>query len=78
MCVQVAAGSVIAQRYHVTKRLGAAAFSTTVCALDEQTGQHVCLKIIKSNKDFFDQSLDEIKLLRLINSADPDNRAGRT
>ena len=24
----------------------------------------VCLKVIKNNKDFFDQSLDEIKLLR--------------
>jgi hypothetical protein len=33
----------------------------------------VCLKVIKNNKDFFDQSLDEIKLLHYINSAgDPD------
>jgi hypothetical protein len=24
----------------------------------------VCLKIVKNNKDYFDQSLDEIKLLR--------------
>jgi len=27
----------------------------------------VCLKVIKNNKDYFDQSLDEIKLLRTIN-----------
>ena len=34
----------------------------------------VCLKVIKNNKDFFDQSLDEIKLLHYINSAgDPDD-----
>ena len=26
----------------------------------------VCMKIIKNDKDFFDQSMDEIKLLRLI------------
>ncbi len=35
----------------------------------------VCIKIIKNNKDFFDQSLDEIKLLKYINShADPDEK----
>lgn len=35
--------------------------------------QWVCLKVIKNKKDFFDQSIDEIKLLQLINScADPD------
>jgi len=34
----------------------------------------VCLKVIKNNKDFFDQSLDEIKLLHYLNSAgDPDD-----
>lgn len=33
----------------------------------------VCLKIIKNNKDFFDQSLDEIKLLQYLkDSGDPD------
>ena len=26
--------------------------------------RQVCIKIIKNNKDFFDQSLDEIKLLK--------------
>jgi len=28
----------------------------------------VCLKIIKNSKDFFDQSLDEIKLMQYISS----------
>lgn len=37
------------------------------------TGELVCIKIIKNNKDFFDQSLDEIKLLKYINAhAEPD------
>lgn len=44
--------------------LGSAAFSQAVQALDTATGGLVCLKIIKNNKDYFDQSLDEIKLLR--------------
>lgn len=44
--------------------LGSAAFSQAVQALDVATGGLVCLKIIKNNKDYFDQSLDEIKLLR--------------
>ncbi len=31
------------------------------------TKQVVCMKIIENNKDYFDQSVDEIKLLRFIN-----------
>ncbi len=46
--------------------LGSAAFSQAVQALDVATGALVCLKIIKNNKDYFDQSLDEIKLLRWV------------
>lgn len=34
----------------------------------------VCVKIIKNNKDFFDQSLDEIKLLKYINKNDPGDK----
>lgn len=34
----------------------------------------VCVKIIKNNKDFFDQSLDEIKLLKFINKNDPGDK----
>ena len=33
----------------------------------------VCLKVIKNNKDFFDQSLDEIKLLQYIKRHDPED-----
>lgn len=40
-------------------------------AHDLQTGTDVCLKIIKNDKDFFDQSLDEIKLLKFVNKYDP-------
>ncbi|TKY56869.1 Serine/threonine-protein kinase ppk15 [Spatholobus suberectus] len=63
--------TVLAGRYYVTEYLGSAAFSRVVQAHDLQTGIDVCLKIIKNDKDFFDQSLDEIKLLKLVNKHDP-------
>ncbi|XP_011000750.1 PREDICTED: uncharacterized protein LOC105108220 [Populus euphratica] len=67
----VVLNSVIAGRYHVTEYLGSAAFSKAIQAHDLHTGMDVCVKIIKNNKDFFDQSLDEIKLLKYINKHDP-------
>ncbi|XP_041000448.1 serine/threonine-protein kinase ppk15-like isoform X2 [Juglans microcarpa x Juglans regia] len=63
--------TVVAGRYYITEYLGSAAFSKVVQAHDLHTGMDVCLKIIKNNKDFFDQSLDEIKLLKLVNKHDP-------
>eukprot|EP00250_Pteridium_aquilinum_P007251 c17014_g1_i1 orf=1-2904(-) len=52
---QVVLNSVIAGRYLITEYLGSAAFSKAVQARDLQTGMDVCMKIIKNNKDFFDQ-----------------------
>ncbi|KAJ4970112.1 hypothetical protein NE237_003211 [Protea cynaroides] len=63
--------TIIAGRYYVTLYLGSAAFSKVVQAHDLHTGVDVCLKIIKNDKDFFDQSLDEIKLLKFVNKHDP-------
>lgn len=70
-------GSVIAGKYEVDGVLGTAAFSTALQCIDHHATdpehQWVCLKVIKNSKDFFDQSLDEIKLLQYINSrGDPD------
>lgn len=70
-------GTILAGRYEVYDVLGQAAFSTALQCIDlaaeEHEAQWVCLKVIKNNKDFFDQSLDEIKLLQYINShGDPD------
>lgn len=67
----VVINAVIAGRYHVTEYLGSAAFSKAIQAHDMHTGMDVCMKIIKNNKDFFDQSLDEVKLLKYINRHDP-------
>ncbi|XP_049396272.1 uncharacterized protein LOC125860374 isoform X2 [Solanum stenotomum] len=67
----VVLNSVLAGRYQVTEYLGSAAFSKAIQAHDLHTGMDVCVKIIKNNKDFFDQSLDEIKLLKYVNKHDP-------
>ena len=59
----------IAGRYRVKSMLGEAAFSTAWKCMDELKHRWVCLKIIKNSKEFLDQSLDEIKLLRYVNAA---------
>ena len=65
---EAAVGSVIAGRYRVVDYIGSAAFSSALSCTDLVTGDDVCLKVIKNSKDFLDQSLDEIKLLRYINA----------
>ena len=69
-------GAVFAGQYLVQNELGSAAFSTAYRCIDLHSGQvdedgeeyheEVCLKVIKNTKDFFDQSLDEIKVLELL------------
>ncbi|CAJ1332552.1 unnamed protein product [Effrenium voratum] len=66
--------TVVAARYQIIEYLGSAAFSRAVQCLDLDTNKMVCMKIIKNDKDFLDQSLDEIKLLKYINvNGDVDN-----
>jgi hypothetical protein len=50
--------------------VGEAVFSTAFQCVDTHTGMHVCMKVIKNDKEYFDQSLDEIKvwLLELVSS----------
>ena len=64
---------VIAGRYQVLAHIGSAAFSIAVEAYDTELNRLVCMKIIKNHKDFFDQSLDEIKVLAHVNGLDPDD-----
>jgi len=67
-------GNVVAGQYLVENELGSAAFSTAYRCIDlnsDSSGngeyhEEVCLKVIKNTKDFFDQSLDEIKILELL------------
>jgi len=64
-------GNIVAQKYLVEEEIGSAAFSTAYKCIDlsvDENDYHrqVCLKVIKNTKDFFDQSLDEIKILELL------------
>ena len=58
-------GTVIAGRYRIVEYLGSGEFSRAVQCLDLRMGRMVCIKIIRNNKDFLDQSLGEIKLLQV-------------
>lgn len=66
-------GTVFANNYLVQGELGSAAFSTAYRCVDLNSEEdedgyrdEVCLKVIKNTKDYFDQSIDEIKILRLL------------
>lgn len=65
----ISVDSIVAGRYQMLQYLDSAAFSRTVRCMDLHEDREVCLKIIRNSKDFFDQSIDEIKLLKLINSS---------
>jgi Protein kinase domain len=64
----IESGAMIANRYKIEEMIGSAAFSRAVSALDTwRDDKRVCIKIIENNKEFIDQSLDEIKILMYLN-----------
>ncbi len=63
----------IADRYTIVDYLGSGVFSRAVQCSENESGRMVCIKIIRNNKDFLDQSLGEIKLLRYLNENDPND-----
>lgn len=65
---QIVINSIIAGRYQVVEFLGSAAFSKAIQCLDLITKEMVCLKIIENNKDYLDQSMDEIKILKYVSA----------
>jgi len=58
--------TVIAARFRILEYIGSASFSHAVKCVDLHTNTLACMKIIKNDKDILDQSIDEIKLLRII------------
>ncbi|KAL0587461.1 hypothetical protein ABG067_002757 [Albugo candida] len=58
--------TLIAGRYFVESAIGEAVFSRTYKCLDNTLGQQVCLKIIRNVKEYFDQGIDEIRVLEYI------------
>ena len=67
----IAVETLIAGRYRIRDYLGSGVFSRAVQCVALGTGRQVCIKIIRNNKDFLDQSLGEVKLLRFLNEHDP-------
>lgn len=61
-------GDVLAGRYRVESVLGSGVFAKVLRVFDNINKDYTCLKMVSNNKDFFDQALDEIKLLRYINA----------
>eukprot|EP01054_Gregarina_sp_Poly1_P005432 Gregarina_sp_Poly_1__5431@NODE_286_length_10041_cov_88_726088_g247_i0_p2_GENE_NODE_286_length_10041_cov_88_726088_g247_i0NODE_286_length_10041_cov_88_726088_g247_i0_p2_ORF_typecomplete_len860_score97_60Pkinase/PF00069_25/2_1e54Pkinase_Tyr/PF07714_17/9_1e25Kinaselike/PF14531_6/6_3e10Kdo/PF06293_14/8_9e06Pkinase_fungal/PF17667_1/3_3e05APH/PF01636_23/7_3e05WaaY/PF06176_11/0_00054RIO1/PF01163_22/0_0021FTA2/PF13095_6/0_079Seadorna_VP7/PF07387_11/0_22Seadorna_VP7/PF07387_11/2_1e03_NODE_286_length_1004 len=57
---------IVAGRYQILGEIGKAAFSTTFRCADLVAHTEVCLKVITNCKDYIDQSLDEIQILRFI------------
>eukprot|EP00002_Diphylleia_rotans_P029357 TRINITY_DN5973_c0_g1_i3.p1 TRINITY_DN5973_c0_g1~~TRINITY_DN5973_c0_g1_i3.p1 ORF type:complete len:713 (-),score=178.54 TRINITY_DN5973_c0_g1_i3:100-2238(-) len=68
----ISVGRVVASRYQILEYIGSAAFSRAVKCIDLQTGYLVCLKIIRNNKSFIDQTFDEFKILCRLNEMDPE------
>ncbi|ESS33160.1 putative cell-cycle-associated protein kinase DYRK [Toxoplasma gondii GAB2-2007-GAL-DOM2] len=66
-------GTLLAGRYEVEKEVGRAAFSRCLRCIDTVTNKQVCLKVIRNEKEYMDQSLDEVKTLRFLSAnGDPD------
>lgn len=58
----------LAGRYKIESVLGSGVFAKVLKVYDLIRKEQTCLKMVSNNKDFFDQALDEIKLLRYINA----------
>lgn len=71
--LEVEAGELLGGRYRVESVLGSGVFAKVLKVFDTIGQEWTCLKMIANNKDFFDQALDEIKILRYIAAnCDPD------
>lgn len=74
----IVVNGIIGARYRVVEYLGGATFSKAIHVQDITDGRHFCLKMIENNKDYFDQSLDEVKVLRFVQANcqnDPDKHS---
>ncbi len=68
-------GDILLGRYEILAILGSGVFAKVVKVKDllSENEELTCFKIVANNKDYFDQSMDEIKLLKLIKAnCDPD------
>lgn len=59
-------GEILGGKYKIQRILGKTGFSRVYSATDILQKQEVCLKIIDGNKTYFDQSIEEVKMIRMI------------
>lgn len=60
-------GETIAERYRLECLMASTNFSTVLECQDLYNKHQVCLKVIHNQKEIFDQGLDEIKMMKLLN-----------
>jgi len=66
-------GDLFQSRYHVIRKLGWGHFSTVWLAWDLTEKLFVALKIVKSASHYTETAVDEMKLLRMVHTSEPDD-----
>eukprot|EP01091_Cochliopodium_minus_P017216 TRINITY_DN6682_c0_g1_i1.p1 TRINITY_DN6682_c0_g1~~TRINITY_DN6682_c0_g1_i1.p1 ORF type:complete len:446 (+),score=90.39 TRINITY_DN6682_c0_g1_i1:83-1420(+) len=67
-------GDIFDDRYIIEKKLGKGSFGMVVAAIDQKHDKKVAIKIIKNRKPFYNQGLLELKILKHLNKADPEDK----
>lgn len=62
----------VAYRYQIIDFLGKGSFGQAIKWYDSKENKFICLKVIKSKKRFFKQGLIEVKILKFLNDAGPE------
>jgi len=73
--VELRIGELLGGRFKITTHLGKGVFSTVIRALDTKNGNvEVAIKVIRSNETMYKAGQKEMKILKKLNDADPQDR----
>ena len=70
---QMVAHDHVAYRYEILKVLGKGSFGQVLKVYDHKTQQHVALKMVRNEKRFHKQAVEEIRILEHLRKQDKDN-----
>ena len=70
---QMVAHDHVAFRYEILKVLGKGSFGQVLKAYDHKTQQHIALKMVRNEKRFHKQAVEEIRILEHLRKQDRDN-----